>query len=123
MAPTTAPRFARALAAILVLVVLLPGVASAAEQNAARKFGRGLASMTTCFLEIPGNVVKTSRERGYGWGFSLGFVIGMGKMIPRVLVGAYELVSAPFPLPEGYKPIIPPEFPWDYFDEPRPGKR
>ncbi len=123
MAPTTAPRFARALAAFLVLVVLLPGVASAAEQNAARKFGRGLASMTTCFLEIPGNVVKTSRERGYGWGFTLGLVTGTGKMIPRVFVGAYELVSAPFPLPEGYKPILRPEFPWGYFEEPPPPRR
>lgn len=123
MTPNAAPRLARALAAILLLVVLLPGAASAVEYTAARKFGRGLAALTTGFLEIPGNVVKTSRERGYGWGFTLGLVTGIGKIIPRVVVGAYELVSAPFPLPEGYKPIIPPEFPWDYFDEPAAGRR
>jgi hypothetical protein len=31
-------------------------------------------------------------------------------------VGVYEFLSAPFPAPAGYRPIIEPEFPWDYFD-------
>ena len=31
------------------------------------------------------------------------------------LVGVYEFLSAPFPAPAGYRPIIEPEFPWDYF--------
>ena len=39
-------------------------------------------------------------------------------MIPvRELVGVYEFVTAPVPLPEGYQPIIQPEYPWDYFEE------
>jgi len=33
-----------------------------------------------------------------------------------VLVGVYEVVSAPFPAPAGYQPIIRPEFPWGYFE-------
>jgi putative exosortase-associated protein (TIGR04073 family) len=106
------------LAAALVAAVLLPEVAEA--QSAARKFGRGLAAMTCGFLEIPGNVVAETRSRGAGWGFTLGFVQGLGKVVVRELVGVYEFVTAPFPLPQGFQPIIQPEFPWSYFDRPPP---
>jgi putative exosortase-associated protein (TIGR04073 family) len=100
--------------AALALVLCLPEVTAA--QTAARKAGRGLAGMTTCFLEIPGNMVKTTRERGAGWGVSLGFVQGLGMIPVRVLVSVYELLSSPFDVPKGYAPIIRPEFPWGYFD-------
>ena len=40
----------------------------------------------------------------------------------RERVGVYELVTAPFPVPAGYQPIIQPEFPWGYFDEPAPNR-
>jgi putative exosortase-associated protein (TIGR04073 family) len=90
--------------------------ADAKRYDAARKFGRGLAGMTTCFLELPGNIVKTSRERGVGWGLTLGFVEGLGRLVVRPLVGVYEFVTAPFPVPAGYKPILQPEYPWDYFE-------
>ena len=103
---------------IAIGTVLLPATALAGEQTAARKAGRGLAAMTTGFLEVPGNIVRTTRERGAGWGWSLGFVTGLGKIVVRELVGVFEFVTAPFEVPEGYEPIIEPEFPWDYFDEP-----
>jgi putative exosortase-associated protein (TIGR04073 family) len=85
--------------------------------RSARKAGRGLAAMTTCFLEIPGNMVEQSRQHGAGAGIPLGFVFGLGKIVVRVLVGTYEFVSAPFEAPAGFEPIIEPEFPWSYFDE------
>ncbi len=31
------------------------------------------------------------------------------------LVGVYEFVTAPFPIPAGYEPILEPEFPWGDF--------
>jgi putative exosortase-associated protein (TIGR04073 family) len=104
-------------AALALSFAFVPGVASA--QSAARKVGRGLAAMTTGFLEVPGNIVEVTRERGAGWGFTLGFVQGLGMIVVRELVGVYEFVSAPFPLPSGFQPIIQPEFPWDYFDRSR----
>src|SRR5262245_3055153 len=103
------------LPALLLAALLLPGAASA--QTAVRKVGRGLAGMTCGFLEIPGNVVQTTRERGYGWGLTLGFAQGLGMVVVRELVGVYEFVSSPFPLPAGYQPIMKPEFPWGYFDQ------
>ena len=105
---------------ILVLGAVLAGAVlasvPASAQTAPRKFGRGLAAMTTAFLEVPGNMVAETRDRGPGVGIPLGFAEGLGMIVPRVLVGVYEFLSAPFPLPAGYKPILEPEFPWGYFE-------
>ena len=100
--------------AILLLTVTLLATPAAAE-TAARKFVRGLAGMTTAFLEVPGNMVAETDARGPAEGLPLGFAKGLGMIIPRVLVGVYEFVSAPFELPAGYRPILQPEFPWGYF--------
>ena len=105
----------RAALLALLLGVVAPGAAQA--QSAARKCGRGLAAMTTGFLEIPGNIVKESRETSPARGFTLGFAKGLGAVVVRELVGVYEFVTSPFELPKGYAPIIQPEFPWSYFDE------
>lgn len=103
-----------------LLLCLLTTPALAVEQSAARKVGRGLAALTTGFLEVPGNVVKLTRERNAIWGFTLGIAIGAGKMVPRYLVGVYEFLSAPLPYPARFQPILEPEFPWGYFDDPPP---
>ena len=113
-------RWTRLAACVLAVSVLLPGIAAAKEYTAARKFGRGLAGMTTSFLEIPGNIVKTNREKGAAAAATLGFATGLGKIVTRTLVGVYEFLSAPFAVPPGYKPILEPEFTWEYFDEPPP---
>ncbi|TMB17293.1 MAG: exosortase system-associated protein, TIGR04073 family [Deltaproteobacteria bacterium] len=103
---------------LAALVLLLASPAGA--QTATRKFGRGLAGMTTSVLEVPGNIVAESRARGYGEGIPLGFAKGLGMIIPRTLVGVWEFVSAPFPVPADYRPILNPEFPWGYFEGGRP---
>ena len=106
-----------AMCAVLVGILSTPTLSQAVEYTAARKAGRGLAAMTTGFLEVPGNMVAESRERGAGAGIAIGFVFGLGKLVVRELVGVYEFVSCPFEAPAGFKPIIDPEFPWDYFEE------
>ena len=110
-------RWTRLAACILAVAVLLPGIAEAKKYTSARKVGRGLAAMTTSFLEIPGNIVKTNREKGAAAAATLGFATGLGKLVTRTLVGVYEFISAPFAVPPGYKPILDPEFPWGYFEE------
>lgn len=101
---------------VLALVLLLSAMGSAAEaQTVGRKAGRGLAGMTTAFLEVPGNMVEQTEKRGAATGVPLGFAIGLGMIVPRVLVGVYEFVTAPFPAPAGYQPILEPEYPWGYF--------
>jgi putative exosortase-associated protein (TIGR04073 family) len=105
--------------ALVLGILSIPALSQAVEYTAARKAGRGLASMTTCFLEVPGNMVAESREHGPGMGIPVGFAIGLGKIVARVLVGTFEFVTAPFEVPAGFEPIIEPEFPWSYFDESR----
>ncbi len=104
----------------ILLLLLLALAASADAQTAPRKFARGFAGMTLAILEVPGNIVAESRAHGYGEGIPLGFAKGLGMIIPRTLVGVWEFVSAPFPVPEGYRPILEPEFPWSYFEEAHP---
>jgi len=106
-----------AVCAAFIGALSAPTLGQAAEYTAARKFGRGVAAMTTGFLEIPGNMVAETREHGAGAGIPLGFVFGLGKLVVRELVGVYEFLSAPFEAPAGFRPIIEPEFPWSYFEE------
>ena len=83
--------------------------------TSAQKFSRGLAGMTCSFLEIPGNIVKETRARG-PVGFPIGLATGLGMTVTRELVGVYEFISAPFPVPSGFRPILTPVYPWDYFE-------
>src|SRR5437667_3739963 len=111
---------ARAICIFVVGIWMLPVPCLA--QTAARKCGRGLAAMTTGFLEVPGNVVAETRAKGPAEGIPLGFAKGLGMIVVRELVGVYESLSSPFPAPAGYRPIIEPEFPWGYFQRaPAPG--
>jgi len=115
----------RAILGALLLVVFLAFAASpaySAEYGALRKTGRGLASVTTGFLEIPGNMVKGTREEGYAYGLTVGFAKGIGRFVVREVVGVYELLSAPFAAPRGFVPLLEPEFPWGYFEEPPPSR-
>lgn len=97
---------------LLVAMVLSAPVAHA--QTAGEKFGRGLAGMTCGFLELPGNIVEQTEKRG-AVGVPIGIAYGLGMLVTRELVGVYEFLTAPFPVPEGYRPILKPEYPWDYF--------
>jgi len=84
-------------------------------QTAAHKFGRGLAGMTCGFFEIPGNIVRETQRSG-AIGLPVGLAKGVGMTVTRELVGVYEFISAPFPAPSGFRPILTPEYPWDYFE-------
>ena len=79
------------------------------------KAGRGLAAMTTPFLEIPGNIVETSDREGPLAGWTAGLAKGLGMTIVRPPIGLYELVTAPIPAPKNFEPILQPEYPWSYF--------
>ncbi|MEQ1530977.1 MAG: exosortase system-associated protein, TIGR04073 family [Methylococcales bacterium] len=101
-----------ALSALIASTILL--TPNAYAYTSAQKFGRGLAGMTCGVLEIPGNIVKETRAKG-AVGFPIGLATGLGMTVSRELVGVYEFISAPFPVPSGFKPILTPQYPWDYF--------
>jgi putative exosortase-associated protein (TIGR04073 family) len=84
--------------------------------TATRKFSRGLAGLTLGVLELPGNVTQEWRNDGPLSGLTVGLVMGIVKVPARTLVGAYEFLTAPFPLPAGYEPLLTPEYSWQYFE-------
>ena len=86
------------------------------------KAGRGLAAMTTPFLEIPGNIKVTTEREGAPAGWTEGFAKGLGMTLIRPAIGVYELVTAPIPAPPNYEPILEPEYPWSYFGSGQGGK-
>jgi len=100
------------LAVVTALTVL--SFPEAHAQTSAEKFGRGLAGITCGFLEVPGNIVQETRSQG-AVGVPIGLAKGLGMFVARELVGVYELISAPFPAPAGFRPILNPDYPWDYF--------
>jgi len=79
------------------------------------KLGRGLAGMTTGVLELPGNIVAVNREENAGAAATIGFGKGLGMIPVRELVGVYEFITAPLPVPSGYRPVLSPDYPWEYF--------
>jgi len=98
----------------IITILAFLSISNAHANTAAQKFGRGLAGMTCGFLELPGNIVKETRAKG-AIGVPIGMATGLGMMVTRELVGVYEFVTAPFPMPSGFRPILKPNYPWDYF--------
>jgi putative exosortase-associated protein (TIGR04073 family) len=103
------------IALTLAAIVAWPLVSEAG--TAVAKAGRGLAAMTTPFLEVPGNIIDTTERDGAVSGWTVGLAKGIGMCVVRPLVGVYELLTAPFPAPANFEPILEPEYPWSYFDE------
>lgn len=76
------------------------------------KFLRGLANILTSPLEVPRNIQNMTEEQGVLVGWTGGMAQGIGMTALRIIVGAYEVVTFPIPIPEGYKPVIEPEYVW-----------
>jgi putative exosortase-associated protein (TIGR04073 family) len=101
---------------LLALPVTAHGRTDAEQYTAATKLGRGLAAVTTGFLELPGNVIAVAREQGTVGGMTIGLAKGIGMIPVRELVGAYDIVSSPFAPPGNYDPVLDPAYPWRYFE-------
>lgn len=86
------------------------------EPSPGAKAGRGVLQMITGFLEFPGNIYAETRDDGWAKGLTIGLAKGIGMIPVRELVGVYELVSAPFEVPDDYAPVLDPPLPWQYFE-------
>lgn len=79
--------------------------------NALRKLGRGLANLLFGIVELPNQITKANSEHGGAAAFTYGVGKGFARWIGREVVGAYEVVTFPVPVPKGYQPVMKPEFP------------
>ncbi len=76
------------------------------------KLARGFANVLTSPLEVPRNVQNVTQDQGVLVGWTAGLAQGIGMTALRIIVGAYEIITFPIPIPEGYKPVLEPEFVW-----------
>ena len=78
-----------------------------------RKLERGGANLLLGWMEM----VRCLRQPDAGQFFPP-WVTGFGKGFyytgKRSLIGVYEILSFPFPLPRDYLPVMEPEFSWEY---------
>jgi putative exosortase-associated protein (TIGR04073 family) len=109
------PRSSRLLTACVTLGILAWPFTSVADP-AGDRAARGVAAMMTPFLEIPGNIVRTTRLEGAAKAWTEGLARGIGMSVIRPPVGFYELVTAPFPKLANQPPLLTPAYPWSYFE-------
>ena len=116
-------RSKRAMALVVGLVVVIGGLGARAMAEemvspaAAQKAVRGLTNTGLgVVVELPKTVYYDTLEDGPLYGLTVGVLEGLSWGIARMLVGIYEVVTFPFPAPEGYRPILTPAYPY------QPGK-
>ena len=94
----------------VAILVILNIATSSYAQDPAKKLGRGLGNILTGWIELPKNIYDTSVEDNLLSGLTIGLAKGVGMTIVRTGAGIYETVTFPFPIPEGYAPVLEPEF-------------
>lgn len=75
------------------------------------KLQRGMLNLADAVVEIPGTMIRKSKNEGLAAGMTFGMVEGAMNTVKRALAGVWEVVTFPVPIPENYAPILPePEF-------------
>lgn len=81
------------------------------ETKVTRKLLRGLANIPFSIVEIPLEINKQIQLMDPFTGFWVGLGRGSVQTWKRAVAGAFDVLTFPFEVPEGYKPIVEPEFP------------
>jgi putative exosortase-associated protein (TIGR04073 family) len=96
---------------ICVAILMVLNIATASyAQDMGRKLYRGCANILTGWVELPKNIYDTSVEDNPLSGLTIGLAKGVGMTIVRTGAGVYEAATFPFPIPEGYCPVLEPEY-------------
>ncbi|MBU0684169.1 MAG: exosortase system-associated protein, TIGR04073 family [Candidatus Omnitrophota bacterium] len=82
------------------LFFFTPGVANAS--GPLEKLGRGIVNVLISPLEIP----KGMGDLGMFTGMTWGVLKGTFNVVKRSVVGIYEVISFPVPVPKDYEPIL-----------------
>ena len=73
---------------------------------------RGIANVTTGWLELPKQIYVTANEDGAASAVFVGPLKGIGMTLVRTLVGVAELATFFIPYPGYYDPYFEPPFVW-----------
>jgi len=87
---------------LLALIAVLAFTGCAGPE---RKFGRGMNNLTEVVRggELRRSVEQTALWEGPEASYTIGFIRGLNRTVVRTAIGAYEVVSAPFP---PYGPLL-----------------
>ena len=91
---------------VLIMVLVFSVAEVALAGTPLEKLGRGVANVITCPIELVAGIVDTGNESGPMAGCTIGVLKGTFNIVRRAVVGVYEVVSFPVPVPEDYAPII-----------------
>lgn len=95
----------------LIFLLAISFVTPAYCGDALKKLTRGTCNIITCPFEIFERIQRVNNSDGPMAAVTYGAVKGLGMMVVRAVVGAYEVVTFPIPLPKHYDPILTdPEF-------------
>jgi len=105
--------FSVVLVALIGAAPLLQAVEIEAQGTPLRKLQRGFLNIALSPIEISNELAKEKRNETVPPSWVAGLGRGVALTAGRALIGVYEMVTFPFALPAGYKPVLQPEFPWD----------
>ena len=109
-----------ALRAVLLAVAISTVIAGQAlgeeltKSTPGQKALRGATNLSLgLVLELPRTIYYETKAQGPLLGIPAGFLAGFGLGLMRTVVGAYELLTFPIAVPDDYKPILSPPFPFE----------
>jgi len=102
-----------AMFAALFIVALPSAMAEDYGSGVVDKFSRGFANTATGWVELPKNIVNTTKKDNIGYGLTVGLVMGVVHTVGRTVVGAVELVTFFIPSQE----FVEPRYVWEPFDK------
>lgn len=77
------------------------------------KLTRGALNVVSSPVEVARTIHVDSQVNGYGHGWTVGLVKGLGRTVVRLGAGVVDLVTFPFDFPDESKaPLIEPEYAW-----------
>jgi putative exosortase-associated protein (TIGR04073 family) len=93
-----------------------------AYHGSLRKLGRGIANVFTCPLELLERPQQVARRDGWLAASTVGVLQGAWRTVQRAGTGLFEVGTFYAEIPEGYAPLMEPEFAfghdtWESIDE------
>ena len=99
----------------LIFLVVVGLAMPAYCDDALKKLGRGICNVITSPFELFLQPSRVNNSDGPMAGFTYGVLKGIGMTGLRAIVGVYEVVTFPIPVPKNYEPLLKdPEF---FFEE------
>ena len=102
----------RKIAVLALILILVAGLVTPAYcDGLVKKLGRGICNVITCPFEIFEQMSRVHKANGPMAGVTYGLLKGIAMTGVRAVVGVYEIVTFPAPIPSDYQPILrDPEF-------------